>query len=110
MDRTNKRLILGAGCIFSLAALIHAARPRAIAFNTASTANTIALQRAGSCIPLTFVQANRIPLDKGRTLEPGTLVCDRNGRTGQINGSHAIDFLRQGDANQINQILKQRGL
>jgi hypothetical protein len=54
---------------------------------------------------------NIIPIDSktSKPLPPGTHVCDWQGMTGQINGSGAVDFLKQGQSETIAQTLKSRG-
>lgn len=112
MHHNAKRLglaVLGAGAI---GCFLGAAYPRIYAWNEASTAVTIATQRAANCrIISPAVQVNTIPVDgkSGRTLPSGTHVCDWSGVTGQINGTGAVDFVKVGQAESIANVLKSRG-
>ena len=111
MRHQVKRIMLGAGAAVSVGTALAAVQPRIVAWNTASQATLIASQRAASCVPLNFVKSNSIPTDyvSRQPFEPGTLVCDWQGRTGQINGYGAIDYVRQGQAQQINATMTSRG-
>jgi hypothetical protein len=111
MNRDFKRCGIVALSLFSFGSLLTSIKPRIVAYNQASSANTIAHQRAASCIPLNYVKANQIPIDYAskQPLEPSTLVCDWDGRTGQINGRHAINYVRQGQAKTITETLINRG-
>ena len=112
MDNATKRLGMTALSIASLAAFLSAAHPRVVAWNEASTAATIASQRAANCRVLSGpVQPNTIPVDgrTGKPLNPGVHVCSWDGTTGQINGAGAIDYVKQGHIDTIAQILKSRG-
>jgi hypothetical protein len=111
MNRDFKRCVIVALSLFSFGSLLTSIKPRIVAYNQASSANTIANQRAASCIPVDYVKANSIPVDRTsrQPLEPGTLVCDWQGRTGQINGYHAIDYVRQGQTKAITETLISRG-
>jgi hypothetical protein len=105
---------IGLGCLgaASIGSFLAAAYPRIYAWNEASTAATIATQRAANCRLLDGpVQANTIPIDSKtkRPLSPGVHVCYWDGSTGQINGTGAIDFVRQGSTESIANILKSRG-
>ena len=95
----------------SIGVCIASAQPRIVAWNQTSQSVLIASQRAASCTQLNYVTANSIPIDyvSKQPFEPGTLVCDWQGRTGQINGYHAVDYVRQGQAKQINEVLINRG-
>jgi len=106
-----KRIALGTSSALSIGVCLAAIQPRIVAFNQTSQAVLIASQRAASCTPLNYVKANSIPIDytSRQPFEPGTLVCDWQGRTGQINGYHAIDYVRQGQAKQISEVLINRG-
>lgn len=87
--------------------------PRIYAFNEDTQGALIAGNRAANCLILTpGVKPNLIPVDakSGRQLNPGTAVCDWNGNTGQINGSGAIDYVKQGDISAITKTLTGRGL
>ena len=111
MNHPLKRIALGASSALSIGVCLAAIQPRIVAFNQTSQAVLIANQRAASCTPLNFVKANSIPIDRTskQPLEPGPLVCDWQGRTGQINGYRAIDYVRQGQAKQISEVLINRG-
>ena len=111
MNHPLKRIALGISSALSIGVCLAAIQPRIIAWNQTSQAVLIASQRAASCTPISYVKANLIPVDwaSKQSLEPGTLVCDWQGRTGQINGYHAIDYVRQGQAKQINEVLINRG-
>lgn len=111
MNHPLKRIALGTSSALSIGVCLAAIQPRIIAWNQTSQSVLIASQRAASCTPLNFVKANSIPTDRAskQTLEPGTLVCDWQGRTGQINGDRAIDYVRQGQAKEINEVLINRG-
>ena len=113
MHRNLKRI--GLGCLLSTAivSLGTAIHPRIYAFNQASQGALIASNRAVNCrIINPAVIPNLIPLDSksGRPLNSGTAVCDWNGNTGQINGTGAIDFVKQGDIAAITKTLMGRGL
>ena len=111
MNHPLKRIALGISSALLIGVCLAAIQPRIIAWNQTSQAVLIASQRAASCTPISYVKANLIPVDwaSKQSLEPGTLVCDWQGRTGQINGYHAIDYVRQGQAKQINEVLINRG-
>jgi len=111
MNHPLKRIALGTSSALSIGVCLAAIQPRIVAFNQTSQAVLIASQRAASCTPLNYVKANSIPIDytSRQPFEPGTLVCDWQGRTGQINGYHAIDYVRQGQAKQISEVLINRG-
>ncbi len=112
MNHQAKRvglLTLGAAAI---GCFLGSAYPRIYAWNQASTAATIATQRAANCRILSGpVEANTIPVDakSGRPLAPGTHVCSWDGLTGQINGTGAIDYVKQGHTETIAQTLRTRG-
>ena len=113
MHRNLKRVLLFFGASVTLTSLGTAIYPRIYAFNQASQGALIASNRAVNCRIITpAIVPNLIPLDSksGRPLVSGTTVCDWNGNTGQINGSGAIDFVRQGETDVIVKILKVRGL
>lgn len=111
MNHPLKRIALGTSSALSIGVCLAAIQPRIVAWNQTSQAVLIASQRAASCTPIAYVKTNSIPVDwaSKQPLEPGTLVCDWQGRTGQINGYHAIDYVRQGQAKQINEVLINRG-
>lgn len=111
MNHPLKRIALGICGAVSIGTCLAAIQPRIVAWNQTSQAVLIANQRAASCVPLNFIKANLIPIDRTsrQPFEPGTLVCDFQGRTGQVNGYHAIDYVRQGDIKTINEILANRG-
>ena len=111
MRHPIKRILIGMGCAASVGATLATIAPRIYAWNQASQGALIAAQRAANCRVLDGpVVPNIIPLDgKGRSLPPGTHVCDWQGMTGQINGTGAIDFLKQGQSETIAQTLKSRG-
>ena len=113
MHRNLKRV--GLACLFSIStvSLGTAIYPRVHAFNEASQGTLIAGNRAANCRIITpAVAPNLIPTDakSGRPLVSGTAVCDWNGNTGQINGTGAIDFVKQGDTAAITKTLTGRGL
>jgi hypothetical protein len=113
MNHHVKRIALGCLGASAIASFIAAAYPRIYAWNEASTAATIATQRAANCRILNGpVIANTIPVDgkTGHPLSSGVHVCYWDGSTGQINGTGAIDFVKQGSTESIAQILKARGL
>ena len=96
----------------SVGSLGTAIYPRVYAWNQVSQGVLIASNRAANCrIVIPAVSPNLIPIDtkSGRPLVAGTAVCDWNGNTGQINGSGAIDYVKQGDTTAIVATLKQRG-
>jgi len=111
MNHPLKRIALGVSSTMSIGVCLASIQPRIVAFNQTSQAVLIASQRAASCTPLNYVKANSIPIDyaSSQPFEPGTLVCDWSGRTGQINGYRAIDYVRQGQPQQINTVLISRG-
>ena len=111
MNHPLKRIALGASSALSIGVCLAAIQPRIVAWNQTSQAVLIASQRAASCTPLNYVKANSIPIDRAsrQPFEPGTLVCDWQGRTGQINGYRAIDYVRQGQSKQISEVLINRG-
>lgn len=111
MNHQIKRIALIASGASAIGAFLAAVQPRILAFNQTSQAVLIASQRAASCITVSYVKANSIPVDYAsrQPFEPGTLVCDWQGRTGQINGNRAIDYVRQGEAKHINEVLINRG-
>lgn len=112
VDHVTKRvLIFGASCA-SVAACVTTIAPRVIAWNLASQGVLIASTRAATCRPLDSpIAPNTIPIDgkTGRTLPPGTYICDWEGMTGQINGTGTIDYLKQGQAEEIAKTLISRG-
>ena len=112
MNHSTKRILLIGGCALSFAACIATIFPRVMAWNDASQGALIASARAVNCRVLTStLEPNVIPID-GRTkrpLPPGTHVCDWAGMTAQINGAHAVDFLKQGQTEAIAATLKSRG-
>ena len=112
MNHNTKRFCLVSLGISSIACFVGAVYPRIFAWNQTATSNTIATQRAANCrIIYPSVQANTIPVDgkSGKPLPIGSHVCDWSGTTAQINGSHAIDFVRVGQSESIASILKSRG-
>ena len=111
VNHTLKRIALGASSAMSIGVCLASVQPRIVAWNQTSQAVLIASQRAASCTPLNYVRANSVPTDYAskQPFEPGTLVCDWQGRTGQINGYHSVDYVRQGQAKQINEVLINRG-
>jgi hypothetical protein len=112
MHHQAKRVALVTLASAAIGCFLGSAYPRIYAWNQASTAATIASQRAANCrILLGSVEPNTIPVDgkSGRPLAPGTHVCDWNGVTGQINGTGAIDYVKAGQAETIIATLKSRG-
>jgi hypothetical protein len=112
MNHHSKRIILLSGSVLSLGACVATIYPRVIAWNEASQGALIASSRAVNCRVLNgAIEPNTIPNDaqSKRPLPPGTHVCDWQGNTGQINGTGAIDFLKQGQSEAIAQTLKSRG-
>ena len=112
MNRSLKRIALGCVLSVSTVSLGTAIYPRVYAFNTSSQGVLIASNRAANCRIITpAVSPNLIPTDakSGRPLVSGTAVCDWNGNTGQINGTGAIDFVKQGDTAAITKTLIRRG-
>ena len=111
MNHPLKRIALGASSALSIGVCLAAIQPRIVAWNQTSQAVLIASQRAASCEAINYVKANSIPIDRAsrQPFEPGTLVCDWQGRTGQINGYRAIDYVRQGQTKQISEVLISRG-
>ena len=110
--RTLKRIGLGCLLATSVASLGAAIYPRVYAFNQVSQGVLIASNRAANCrIISPGVRPNIIPIEtsSGKPLTSGTAVCDWSGNTGQINGTGAIDYVRQGDTAAIVTMLKQRG-
>ena len=112
MNHHTKRVLLIGGSILSFAACLATIAPRVIAWNDASQGALIASSRAVNCRVLNGnIEANTIPLDHltQHPLPPGTHVCDWQGNTGQVNGTGAIDFLKQGQSEAIAATLKSRG-
>ena len=112
MNHSTKRILLIGGCALSGVACIATIAPRVIAWNDASQGALIASSRAVNCRVLNgSIEPNSIPVDakSKRPLPPGTHVCDWAGMTGQINGTGAIDFLKQGQTELIAATLKSRG-
>ena len=112
MKHSPKRVLLFAGLAASLGSCLGVIAPRIIAWNEASQGALIASFRAVNCRVLTStLRPNIIPMDgqTGKPLPPGSHVCDWQGMTGQINGSGAVDFLKQGQSETIVQTLKSRG-
>ena len=112
MNHSTKRVILMGGSALSFAACIATIAPRVIAWNDASQGALIASARAVNCRVLTStLEPNVIPIDgkTKRPLPPGTHVCDWAGMTGQINGTGAVDFLKQSQTEAIASTLKSRG-
>ena len=112
MNHSTKRILLVGGCALSGVACIATIAPRIIAWNDASQGALIASSRAVNCRVLTStLEPNVIPIDgkTKRPLAPGTHVCDWQGNTGQVNGTGAIDFLKQGQTEAITATLKSRG-
>jgi len=110
--RTLKRIGLGCLLATSVASLGTAIYPRVYAWNQVSQGVLIASNRAANCrVIYPSVRPNIIPIESksGRPLTSGTAVCDWSGNTGQINGTGAIDYVRQGDMGAIVATLKQRG-
>ena len=100
------------GSALSFAACVATIAPRVIAWNDASQGALIASSRSVNCRVLTStLEPNVIPIDgkTKRPLPPGTHVCDWAGMTAQINGAHAVDFLKQGQTEAIASTLKSRG-
>lgn len=112
MNHLTKRILLIGGCSISSVACLSTVAPRVIAWNQSSQGVLIASSRAMNCRVLNgSIEPNSIPLDfkTKRPLPPGTHVCDWQGMTGQINGTGAIDFLKQGQSESIATTLKERG-
>ncbi len=112
MSHQTKRIALGCLGVGAIISFLVSAYPRIYAWNEASSSATIATQRAANCKILDgSVQANTIPIDSKtkRPLSPGVHVCHWDGSTGQINGTGAIDFVKQGSTEAIAAILKSRG-
>ena len=112
IDHTTKRILLFGGTCVSFSVCVMKIAPRVIAWNTASQGALIASTRAATCRTLDRpISRNTIPVDgkTGRTLPPGTFLCDWEGMTGQINGTGAIDYLKQGQSEEIAKTLKSRG-
>lgn len=113
MNHQAKRVGLITLGVAAIGCFLGSAYPRIYAWNEASTAAMIASQRAANCRILSGpVQPNTIPVDaKSRNpLNSGTHVCFWDGSTGQINGTGAIDFVKQGSTETIIKILQSRGL
>ena len=112
MNHHTKRVLLIGGSSLSFSACVATIAPRVIAWNDASQGALIASSRAVNCRVLNgSIEPNSIPLDakSKRPLPPGTHVCDWAGMTAQINGTGAIDFLKQGQTEAIAASLKSRG-
>jgi hypothetical protein len=112
MNHKLKRILLFTGMGMAASSCVATIAPRVIAWNEASQGALIASSRAVNCRVLNgAIEPNIIPLDgkTGRPLPPGTHVCDWQGNTGQINGTGAIDFLKQGQSETIATVLKSRG-
>ena len=112
MNHHTKRVVLISGSTISLAACIVTIFPRVMAWNDASQGVLIASSRAVNCRVLNgSIEPNSIPVD-GKTKRPlpsGVHVCDWSGMTGQINGTGAVAFLKQGQTEAIAATLKSRG-
>lgn len=109
--KTKRSLLLGCG-LLSFTSCIASISPRVIAWNDASQGVLIASARSLNCRVLNgSIEPNTIPLDHltKRPLPSGTHICDWQGNTGQINGSGAIDYLKQGQSESISSTLKSRG-
>ena len=112
MNHPLKRIALGISSALSIGVCLAAIQPRIVAWNQTSQAVLIASQRAASCTPLNFVKANSIPIDRAsnQPFEPGTLVCDWQGRERvKSTAIDAIDYVRQGQSKQISEVLISRG-
>ena len=112
MNHHTKRVLLIGGSALSFAACLATIAPRVMAWNQASQGALIASSRAVNCRVLTStIEPNIIPIDgkTKRPLAPGVHICDWAGMTGQINGTGAIDFLKQGQTEAITATLKSRG-
>gem|GEM_PF-490297 len=112
MNHHTKRVVLIGGSTLSFAACIATIAPRVMAWNDASQGALIASSRAVNCRVLnSTIEPNVIPIDgkTKRPLAPGVHVCDWAGMTGQINGTGAVDFLKQGQTEAIAATLKSRG-
>lgn len=112
MHHNAKRVGLLTLASAAICCFLGSAYPRIYAWNEASTAATIASQRAANCRVLSGpVQPNTIPVDKqsGKPLNPNVHVCFWDGSTGQINGTGAIDYVKQGSTESIAKILQSRG-
>ena len=112
MNHQTKRVLLIGGSALSFASCVATIAPRVIAWNDASQGALIASARAVNCRVLTStIEPNVIPIDgkTKRPLAPGTHVCDWAGMTAQINGTGAVDFLKQGQTEAIADTLKSRG-
>ena len=112
MNHSTKRILLIGGCALSGVACIATISPRVIAWNDASQGALIASARAVNCRVLTStLEPNIIPIDgkTKRPLPPGTHVCDWAGMTGQINGTGAVGFLKQGQTESIAATVISRG-
>lgn len=112
MNHLTKRSLLIGCSALSCTACIATIAPRVVAWNTASQGVLIASARSLNCRVLNgSIEPNSIPLDfkTKKPLPPGTHVCDWAGMTGQINGTGAIDYLKQGQTESIASTLKTRG-
>jgi hypothetical protein len=112
VDHTTKRILLASGFCLSTAACATTIAPRVIAWNIASQGVFVASSRATNCRLLNGpIAQNTIPIDSktNKPLVPGTHVCSWDGNTGQINGNGVIDYLKQGQPEEIAKTLKQRG-
>lgn len=112
MNHLTKRIILFGGLTLSSVACVSTILPRVMAWNESSQGVLIASSRSLNCRVLTTpIVPNSIPVDgkTKRPMPPGTHICDWQGNTGQINGTGAIDFLKQGQSEAISSTLKERG-
>jgi hypothetical protein len=111
MNHHSKRILLLGGSVLAFGACAVTIAPRIIAWNEASQGALIASQRVAKCLVLNGpIVPNSVPTNgKGGPLPPGTFICDWQGMTGQVNGTGAIDFLRQGQPEAISDALKARG-
>lgn len=112
VDHTTKRILLASGFCLSTAACATTIAPRVIAWNIASQGVLVASSRATNCRLLNSpIAPNTIPVDEKtlKPLPPGTHICDWEGLTAQVNGAGVVDYLRQGQPEEISKTLKQRG-
>jgi hypothetical protein len=101
----TKRLLIGASTLLSGGVFLYAAHPRIAVWTDTSNSNLIAEQRAATCA------VARLPVALGQSIDlnPGKYVCHWNGSTGQVGNDRRIIHIKNGQPENISNILTQRG-
>ena len=101
----QKRCLIGSSGLLSTLAFLAGATPRLVAWSQTANSNLIAEQRAATCdvMQLPVVLGQRV------TLNPGRVVCHRDGSTGQVSNYGTIEQIKNGSPERIAKILKPRG-